>query len=161
VPLSARRLLTAPLALLATVGLAAALPACSSSSSGPGAPATTSPEDRVATDAEVAQGLAEVQALADRAVEQLATDKAAATATVEQLYDTWYAVEGTIKRNDVSTYLDLEDGLGAVKRGVDQGDQAKASGGAAAFATSAASYLSRFPAPGAGTATTATPGATP
>jgi len=145
VPPLVPRLLTASAVAAAVLGLALAAPACSSSGSSGRASSTLAPEDQLASDADVTAGLAQIETLNGQAVAALATDPAAAKQTVATIYDRWYAIEGTIKHHSTSTYLDLEDGLGSIKNGVDQNDVAKATTGAAAFSTAAATYLSQWP----------------
>lgn len=156
----------ATLALLCLVALVP-LAACAKTSTPSGsAPATTADSDSdggsaeagsgyaIVSDAEVAAGLTTSTQLAMLAVKQLPTDQAAAKATTAQLYDGWASYEGTVRANDKSLYLDLEDGLGALKNGVDQNNLEKAQRGLADFTTASTSYLAKFPA--TGTATTAT-----
>ncbi len=106
---------------------------------------TTSPEEVIVSDAEVAAGIAELDDQIALAVTTLPTDQAEATAVVDQLYDTWYGIEGRIKQNSTDLYLDMEDGLGAVKNGVDQNDAEKAQKGSTAFSAAASTYLQQWP----------------
>src|SRR4051794_2969330 len=90
-----RKVVTIAAIVLAATSLAASGSACSSStSSGSITTSTTSPEDRISSDAEVATGLAAIQTLTPQAVQQLTSDQAAAKKTVEQAYDAWYEIEG-------------------------------------------------------------------
>jgi hypothetical protein len=51
----------------------------------------------------------------------------------------------------------MEDGLGAVKNGVDQNDATKAQKGSTDFSAAASKYLQQFPAVPASTTTTKAP----
>jgi hypothetical protein len=85
----------------------------------------------------------------------LASDQAKARTQVDAVYDTWYSIEGTIKQNSSDLYLDMEDGLGAVKNGVDQNDAAKAKKGSTDFSAAASKYLQEWPGTGGSTTTKA------
>ena len=39
-------------------------------------------------------------------------------AMVAQMYDTWYEFEGTVRKQEKNLYLQMEDGLSAIKAGV-------------------------------------------
>lgn len=159
---SLRRL--APPALLVA---ALALSACGSSSgsssagqSGDTATAssvetTVAPEYRIASDAEVSDGLTETLTLAGKAVTLITSDPSKAEAAVTATYDRWFQFEGTIKQRDQSVYLDMEDALGLVKSGQADGDAAKATKGIDALSTLAAGYVAKYPPNGAAPAVTA------
>ncbi len=87
----------------------------------------------------------------------LPADQAKAKAIVDQIYDTWYGIEGTIKKNSSDLYLDMEDGLGAIKNGVDQNDAEKAQKGSTDFSAAASKYLQQWPGTGGSTTTTKAP----
>ncbi|MGZ4710536.1 MAG: hypothetical protein ACXWBN_17515 [Acidimicrobiales bacterium] len=106
---------------------------------------TSSPEEVTVSDAEVSAGVAQVDDQIALALTTLPSDQAKAKAVVEQVYDTWYGIEGTIKQNSKDLYLDMEDGLGAVKNGVDQNDAAKAQKGSTDFSAAASEYLQQWP----------------
>ncbi|MGZ4694619.1 MAG: hypothetical protein ACXWCM_06010 [Acidimicrobiales bacterium] len=106
---------------------------------------TSSPEEVIVSDAEVSAGIAQVDDQIALALTTLPSDQAKAKAVVEQVYDTWYGIEGTIKQNSKDLYLDMEDGLGAVKNGVDQNDAAKAQKGSTDFSAAASEYLQQWP----------------
>ena len=159
------RRLAAVVVALAVVGPLSVVTACSSSSkkdvtaTAPGdtsgSSGTTSPEEVIVSDAEVTAGINKVDDQIALALSQVATDQTAAKATVQAVYDTWYTIEGTIKQNSPDLYLDMEDGLGAVKNGVDQNDSAKAQQGSAAFSTAASKYLQQWPGQSASSTTKA------
>ena len=158
------RRLAAVVVALAIVGPLAATTACSSSGHGGSAQApdtsgnatgTTSPEEIIVSDAEVSAGIANVDDQIALALTILPTDQAKAKAVVEQVYDTWYGIEGTIKQNSKDLYLDMEDGLGAVKNGVDQNDADKAHTGSTDFSAAASKYLQQWPGQSASSTTKA------
>jgi cytochrome c556 len=161
-----RRLVAAAVVALTLAGPLSLTAACSSSAKkdATNAPAdtsgssdTSSPEEVIVSDAEVSAGIAQVDDEIALALTQLPTDQAKAKATVEQVYDSWYGIEGTIKKNSKDLYLDMEDGLGAVKNGVDQNDATKAQKGSTDFSAAASKYLQQFPAVPASTTTTKAP----
>jgi hypothetical protein len=146
-----RRFASLAIALVAVPAFG--LTGCSSSAPKTAPSATTAGGSiyEVVPDERVTAGLVSVQALNGQAVARLATDQAAAQELVDEIYDDWYAFEGTIKTNSIDLYLALEDGLGAMKNGIDQKDADKAATGAAAFATAADRYLQQWPGTAPGT----------
>jgi hypothetical protein len=161
-----RRLARAVLVAVALAGPLGLTAACSSSAhiGGTAAPddttgstGTSTPEEVIVSDAEVSAGIAQVDDQIALALTTLPTDQAKAKAVVEQVYSTWYGIEGTIKKNSKDLYLDMEDGLGAVKNGVDQNDATKAQKGSTDFSAAASKYLQQFPAVPASTTTAKAP----
>jgi hypothetical protein len=146
-----RRLVAVVVALVVLGPLAVG--ACSSSkhqdsttgTTSGGSSDTSSPEEVIVPDAEVTAGIAKLDDQIALALTTLATDQAKAKALVDQIYDTWYGIEGTIKKNSADLYLDMEDGLGAVKNGVDQNDATKAQKGSTDFSAAASKYLQQWP----------------
>jgi hypothetical protein len=159
-----RRLVTVVVAL-AVLGPLSVTAACSSdkhggsaqvdTTTGGGSSDTSSPEEVIVSDAEVTAGIATLDDQIALALTTLPTDQAKAKAVVDEVYDTWYGIEGTIKKNSSDLYLDMEDGLGAVKNGVDQNDAEKAQKGSTAFSAAASKYLQQWP--GTGSTTTKAP----
>jgi hypothetical protein len=151
-------------ALVAVLGPLSVTAACSSEkhqdstavTTGGGSSDTSSPEEVIVSDAEVTAGIAKVDDQIALALATLPTDQAKAKAVVDQVYDTWYGIEGTIKQNSSDLYLDMEDGLGAVKNGVDQSDAEKAQKGSTDFSAAASKYLQQWPGT-AGSTTTKAP----
>jgi hypothetical protein len=156
-----RRLAAVVVAL--AVALALGLTACSSDKKEvETAPAdtsaasdTTSPEDVIVPDAQVTAGLAKVGDQIALALTQLTSDQDQAKATVEAAHQTWYSFEGTVKQNSQDLHLDMEDGLGAVKNGVDENDAARAQRGSTDFSAAASKYLQEWPGTGGSTTTKA------
>jgi hypothetical protein len=143
----------AAVAIAVTVALTLGLSACSSDTKDAGTnpadtmaqSADTSPEDVIVADSVVTAGIAKVDDQIALALTQLATDQDQAKASVEAAYQTWYSFEGTVKQNSQDLYLDMEDGMGAVKNGVDQNDAAKAEQGSKDFSAAASKYLQQWP----------------
>ena len=61
------------------------------------------------------------------------------------MYDAWFAFEGTVRKNDKNSYLDMEDGLALIKAGADQNNAEKVAKGVAAFDKAANEYLAAHP----------------
>ncbi|MBI2705732.1 MAG: hypothetical protein HYX32_10655 [Actinobacteria bacterium] len=111
----------------------------------PGATARAGSSYAIVPAAEVTAGLADVQKLAADAKAQLTSDPAAAKQSTKAMYDRWYDFEGTVRKNDKSLYLPMEDGLAAIKAGVEQNDPTKVDRGINDLQTSASQYLAKFP----------------
>jgi uncharacterized cupredoxin-like copper-binding protein len=111
-------------ALALTAALAVATAACSDDASDAksGATSTTSPEERIVSDAEVIRGLADVRELAGTILDQLGSDPAEAERTAEAMNDRWFEFEGTVRKRDVDLYLQMEDGLSGIKAGIEKRD---------------------------------------
>ena len=159
------RRLAAAVVVLAVLGPLSVTAACSSDkkASSPqfgtvttgGSSDTSSPEEIIVSDAEVSAGIAKVDDQIALAITTLPIDQSNAKVIVDQVYDTWYGIEGSIKKNSSDLYLDMEDGLGAVKNGVDQNDLDKAEKGSTAFSAAASKYLQQWPGTGGSTTTKA------
>ena len=149
--------LTGPLSLTAACSSSAHIGGATAPADTGGPADTTSPEEVIVSDAEVSAGIANVDDQIALALTILPTDQAKAKAVVEQVYDTWYGIEGTIKQHSKDLYLDMEDGLGAVKNGVDQNDATKAQKGSTDFSAAASKYLQQWPSLPASTTTTKAP----
>ena len=121
------------------------LGACTSddSSNSDGGPTTTAPEERVATDAEVADGLAKMQASVAELV-AAGPDTALAAKADDELEPVWQEIEGTIKRNEPDVYVDIEDSMSLLSSGV-EGDEEKGALGAKDITTAIAEYLAKHP----------------
>ncbi|MFN8052420.1 MAG: hypothetical protein U0Q22_13320 [Acidimicrobiales bacterium] len=105
---------------------------------------TTAPEQKISTDADVAAGLAKMQASVDKIV-AAGTDTAAATKADEELEPVWSTIEGTIKKNEPSIYTDIEDSLSLLSDGA-AGDAEKTTTGAADMTKAITDYLAKHPA---------------
>ena len=95
----------------------------------------------VVPDAQVTTGLA--------ATNQLLTEVAAAPDTaadrLDEIEASWFSYEGTVKKNDVSSYLDFEDALAAFDDGAKAKDTAAMTAAAGKFAAATTAYLAKFP----------------
>jgi len=110
-----------------------------------GAPGTTAPEERVSTAAEVTAGLADVRQQAATIKTTLTTDQAGAEAQSRAMYDRWFEFEGTVRKNDKNLYLQMEDGLAAIKAGAEQNRADKVDKGLKDLEEGATAYLVKFP----------------
>ena len=105
---------------------------------------TGEPEDVIVPDATVTAGLK--QAITD--MNTLADGVANGTATddqFEEVHEGWESFEGTVKQNDVDSYLALEDALAAMQKAVSEKDAAAAKTAASDFETAANAYLAKHP----------------
>ncbi len=99
----------------------------------------------VVPDSAVTAGLSDVQAQAIEIKSVLGTNQAEAKALVRQMYDSWFLFEGTVRTNDKNLYLEIEDGLAAIKAGVEQNDPSKVDKGLADLKGGASAYLAKHP----------------
>jgi hypothetical protein len=137
----------APLALAAcgsdddssTAATAAAAPSSDESSDDA---ADEEGEYEIVSDAEVATGLADtITTLGTLTADpSTATDEA-----VDEVFEGWERYEGTIKQNEVASYLDFEDALASFKDAAEAGDAAKMAAATETFSTAAAAYLTAHP----------------
>ncbi len=138
-------------AAIALVAVSLIFTGCGSSASkgsdASSGPATTGGATyAVVSNAKVATGLAALVTLAATAAAKVAAKGGDSEAAVNDMYTKWFEFEGTVRQNDESVYLDMEDALVSVKAGQKDNDAAKASKGAAALVTLTATYLAKFPA---------------
>ena len=115
------------------------------SASGAGTTATTGPDYEIVSDADVKAGLADVRKVAAGIKATLATDRAAAEAQARAMYDRWFEFEGTVRKNDKNLYLQMEDGLAAIKAGAEQNRADKVDKGLKDLEAGATAYLVKFP----------------
>jgi hypothetical protein len=106
--------------LALSVALVAGITACSDDPDE--ATPSTRPEDLIVSEAAVAQGLADVRAMAAEILGQLGTEPAEAERTAEAIYDRWFEFEGTVRDADTDLYLQMEDGLSGIKAGIEARD---------------------------------------
>ena len=64
---------------------------------------------------------------------------------LEQVFEGWGSYEGTIKQNEVSVYLDIEDALAAFQKAIKANNSADAKTASTKFATAAQTYLAKHP----------------
>jgi len=95
--------------------------------------------------AEVTAGLAEVQRIAGTLEATRAKDEAAARVDLERMYERWYEFEGTVRANDKDLYLQMEDGLGSIKIGVQENRPDRIVSGIADLAAGVTAYRAANP----------------
>ena len=61
------------------------------------------------------------------------------------MYDTWYGFEGTVRKNEKSLYLQMEDGLADIKAGVEKNDPARVDKGVQELEEGSQAYLAKHP----------------
>ena len=107
---------------------------------------TTAGSDyQVVSAAEVNTGLTEVRAMAAGIKSALATSPSGAAASVRTMYARWFTFEGTVRQNDKNLYLQIEDGLGAIKAGTEQNRPEKVDKGLKDLEDGASAYEVKFP----------------
>jgi soluble cytochrome b562 len=139
-------------AVLVAAGLSLAVMACSSdaktttssSASSSSGSAATTPEEHIASASDVAAGLAEIKTTV-AAIVAAGTDKAKMQAEVAKIEPVWMTIEGTVKANDVDTYLAFEDAFAVLEKAAEEGDVAAAKTAAATVTTTADAYLAKYP----------------
>jgi len=150
-----KRLFVPFLVLLALVGLVAACgddddstkSASGSGTHGKSSASTTAPEEKRASDAEVAAGLKTLDKLGqDIAAAIRAGDKDKAKDLLDQIEPTWQDIEGTIKANGENLYLQFEDAFAAIRLASDDADGEKAQTTAGNISAAVAIYLQAHPA---------------
>ena len=107
-------------------------------------PTTTAPEQRIASDAEVATGLAEMHTLVDD-LEAAGPDTQKAAAARDAMTPVWQSIEGTVKKNEPDIYVDIEDSMSLLSSSV-EGDEEKGATGIADIRRSMDDYLGKHPA---------------
>ena len=118
----------------------AAVPATSGST-----PPTSGSTYEIVPDAQVTAGLVAVRALAAQIKAAQTTDPASAKALLDQLYDRWFTFEGTVRKLEKNLYLQMEDGLSAIKAGVQQQNITKIEKGIQDLEDGATGYLKAHP----------------
>lgn len=130
----------------ASMTAALAVSGCSSSSSGGESDSSeTTSEYAIVPDAEVTAGLAKVRTMAAEIKSLVATDKKAAEARFTELHEVWEEVEGTIKKNDKNSYLNIEDAMGEIKGGVQSDKADRVERGVTDLSTAMDTYLKAHP----------------
>jgi hypothetical protein len=137
-------------AAAAAVALGLALGACSSGDNkkvteNSPASATAAPEDARAPDEQVATGLKQIQDISAEAAKAVGSDQAKAQQLSDEIEPVWSTIEGTVKANDIESYLTFEDSFAALKDAAGSGDTAKAQDATTAIAATVATYLAKYP----------------
>jgi len=132
---------TAAALLAGTLALTACGDDGDSSATSEAATATTEEGHEVVDDATVTAGLTATKA------EVLAAAMAGKLddAGYEEIFEGWEAYEGTVKKNDVNTYLALEDAFAALKKAGAASDTAGMKKAADAIVAAADAYLAKHP----------------
>ena len=131
-------------AVVLGLGLAACGSGSGSGSSTEGSEAESAESYVVVPDAQVTAGLAELQQMGV-GVTAAITAGTDATADVDEMFEKWESIEGTIKQNEVEMYLTFEDSLANIRKAAKEKDAAAAATAVQTFGTTAASYLSKHP----------------
>jgi hypothetical protein len=136
-----RRLVIAG-ALLLTLGVAA----CGSDAGSSSDEATEATEEshEVVPDSEVTAGLAELGTMGASASAAIAAGSDA-TSDVDEMFEKWESIEGTIKQNETEMYLDFEDSLANLRNAAKDKDAATAATALKSFTGTTAAYLAKHP----------------
>jgi hypothetical protein len=133
--------------VLVAIGCACVFPfsliACGDSkddkAAAPATTETTTPEDVIAPDAQVATGLTGLKQLAAEVGKE--TETAAAKAKAEGLEGFWAPVEGAVKRNEPDMYSTIEEDLSLLE----SGEASKTKTGAQEMGETVDAYLAKHP----------------
>jgi hypothetical protein len=106
---------------------------------------TQAPEDVFAADAEVTAGLTELRTTFQQAHDAIAAKSATVSSFPDKLEKQWFAIEGTIKKNDPLSYITMEDALAQVNNAVKSGTASVAQQAVDKFNTAADTYLAKHP----------------
>jgi hypothetical protein len=101
---------------------------------------TAAPEDHIAPGAEVAAGLVKLKGVGAKIA--AAADGDAAKKAAAGLEPVWQPIEGTVKKNEPSIYLDVEDSF----QRLESGNLDNAKKGARALNAAVDAYLAKHPA---------------
>jgi hypothetical protein len=134
----------AAVAVLATLG-ALSFSACSSSTPAAETTAISGSDYTIVSDAEVLDGLTKVSTIMATLEGRLKVNEADARAGLEEMYNTWFTVEGTIRKNIKDVYLDMEDGLVSTKIGVEENRPKKIIEGISQFESARTAYIAKRP----------------
>jgi len=93
----------------------------------------------------VTAGLNEVRAQAVKIKSTLPTNQTEADTMTTAMYDKWFSFEGTVRKNDKNLYLQMEDGLAAIKAGVQQNNPTKVDKGIKDLEEGMTGYLAKYP----------------
>jgi hypothetical protein len=107
--------------------------------------AEAAPEDERVPGSEVAVGLRKIEGIAADVAAAAGTDKAKALELIDEIEPAWQKIEGTIRANDKDAYVSFEDSFGVLERAAQSGDGKKAFDAAAAIATTAKDYVTKYP----------------
>jgi hypothetical protein len=133
--------------LLLLAGGISGLVGCSSGSdpSVPAPPADAAPEALRTTPAAVAAGMRAIDQIGRGIATSAGTDKARAQSLAGQIEPAWQPIEGTVKQNDQTAYLAMEDAFAVLENGANSGDATSAAKGADSVSTTVRDYLAKYP----------------
>ncbi len=100
--------------------------------------------DQPVTAATVATGLRKIDQAAKEIAEYAGTDKARAARLSGEIESTWKPIEDTIKDNDQTTYLAMEDSFAVLEKAADDGDATAAAKGSSAVSSAVQAYLAQY-----------------
>jgi hypothetical protein len=121
--------------------------ACGSDSGSSGSDDTeaeTAETYAIVPDAQVTAGLAELQQMGV-GVTAAITAGTDASADVDEMFEKWESIEGTIKQNEVEMYLTFEDSLANIRKANKDKDAAASTQAVQTFDETAAAYLAKHP----------------
>ena len=98
----------------------------------------------VVPDNEVTAGLADLAKQGSVVVAAIVAGKDT-TSDVDEMFEKWESIEGTIKDKEVDLYLDFEDSLANLRAAAKDKDAGAATGAMAAFTKTSSQYLVRHP----------------
>ena len=108
----------------------------------PSTPAVS--EDQSVTAAAVATGLRKIDQTAKEIAEYAGTDKAKAVSLDGEIEPVWKTIEDTVKQNDQTTYLAMEDSFAVLEKAADDGDATAAAKGSSAVSSAVQAYLAKY-----------------
>lgn len=115
----------------------------SSTSTTPSSPPAAA-GDQPVTAAAVATGLRKIDQTAKEIAEYAGTDKARAVRLNGEIEPAWKPIEDTIKDNDQTTYLAMEDSFAVLEKAADDGDATAAAKGSSAVSSAVQAYLAKY-----------------
>ena len=134
------------IALVATGTAVVGLGACGGSKATDSSKTTAAASSyTVVPDAEVTAGLAKVSGIMATLEARRIADEADARAGLEEMYNTWFEFEGTVRQKEKEAYLQMEDGLVSAKIGVQENRIPKIVSGIVDFEAARALYLAKHP----------------
>ncbi len=142
------RLFGRRLVALVAMGTASlSLGACGGSNSGGASETTTASAStyKVVSDADVTSGLTKVSAIMATLESRRVADETDARTGLDEMYNAWFEIEGTVRKNEKDMYLQMEDGLVSAKVGVQENRLPKIKSGITDFEGARALYLAKHP----------------
>lgn len=105
----------------------------------------TSPEEHLASAAEVTAGLHDIDAIVTSIATSVNADDGKAATIEPQIEEAWKRIEGTVKANDPNAYLTFEEAFGLVGTAIEQSDGPGATAAATRVSTAVSAYLAAYP----------------